>query len=67
MSRHLDNLQRLLVKLQARYGDDDDSVHELRVQLKALEELESRNKKLRTENREARGDRGAAAGVARLL
>jgi hypothetical protein len=47
VSKHLANLQHLLVKLQTRYGDDDDMVREIAAQLTVLEELESRGKALR--------------------
>ena len=50
MSKHLANLQRLFVKLQVRYGDDDESVRDVGAQLKALEELESNRKKLRADS-----------------
>lgn len=40
MSRHLDNLQHLVVKLEARYGQEDAAVGELKAQLSSLEKLE---------------------------
>jgi hypothetical protein len=40
MSRHLDNLQHLVVKLEARYGQEDAAVGELKAQLSVLEKLE---------------------------
>lgn len=54
MSRHLDHLQHLTAKLKGRYGEDDDSVRELERQLKQLEGLEAKGKKLRILRREVR-------------
>jgi hypothetical protein len=54
MSRHLDNLQHLVVKLEARYGQEDASVGELKAQLCALEKRE----------RERESARVAPSGVA---
>lgn len=41
MSRHLDNLKRLLRKLQAHYGDDDVMVLQVKHALESVEALES--------------------------
>lgn len=41
MSRHLNNLKRLLAKLQRRYGDDDDLVRQLTSELAVAQTLEA--------------------------
>jgi len=38
MKKHLQNLERLCQKMQARYGDSDDLVLRLRQELSALQE-----------------------------
>ena len=43
MSRHLDNLERLLQKLQARYGVDDAIVLQVKQALESHEAIESRH------------------------
>lgn len=47
MSRHLDKLQILIGKLEARYGQDDPAVRELNDKLKTLELLEKRGAALK--------------------
>lgn len=37
MKKHLDNLRRLHAKMQARYGDGDDLVLKLKLELEYLE------------------------------
>lgn len=44
MSRHLDNLKRLLAKLQRRYGDEDDLVRQLMSELAVAQTLEAGHK-----------------------
>ena len=51
MSKHLDNLKRISLKLGARYGQDDDLVLQLRkivdeCELKESQKVERRTKKL---------------------
>ena len=41
MSRHLDNLKRLLRKLQAHYGGDDVMVLQVKYELESVEAIES--------------------------
>lgn len=41
MSRHLENLSRLLSKLRARYGEHDPAVLELKSELEALQVMDS--------------------------
>lgn len=43
MSNHLQNLQRLCQKMQARYGEDDALVMELKQELVLLEARKFRN------------------------
>jgi hypothetical protein len=43
MSRQIANLQHLLAMLRARYGDEDGAALEVAAQLKALEDLESKD------------------------
>jgi hypothetical protein len=56
MSKHLDNLKRISMKLGARYGTDDDLVQQLqneieKQELKKLEKVERRTHKLHPSNR----------------
>ena len=46
MSRHLCDLKSLLAKLQVRYGEDDESVQQVRLELEALEGIESKHQEL---------------------
>lgn len=41
MSRHLDNLSRLLSKLRDRYGEQDPTVLDLKSELEALQVMDS--------------------------
>lgn len=41
MSRHLENLSRLLSKLRDRYGEQDPTVLELKFELEALQVMDS--------------------------
>jgi hypothetical protein len=41
MSRQLDNLKRIFSKLQARYGDDDAIVSDVKQELEFRERVES--------------------------
>ena len=43
MSRQVDNLQRLLRKLQSRYGDHDSIVLQVKHELHSRESLESKH------------------------
>jgi hypothetical protein len=43
MIKHLQNLQRLCQKMQARYGDGDDFVRELKQEITLLEARKSNN------------------------
>lgn len=42
MKKHLQNLERLCMKMQARYGDNDDLVLTLKQELLALQERKAK-------------------------
>jgi hypothetical protein len=52
MSRHLDNLKRLYLKLQLRYGEDDALVLQVKEELAARELLQTKHKNWTTPYRE---------------
>lgn len=52
MSRHLDNMKRLYLKLQLRYGDDDALVLQVKHELEARELLQAERKNWSTPYRE---------------
>lgn len=41
MSRHLDNLNRLFIKLRGRYGETDSAVLDVQTTLESLEAIDS--------------------------
>ena len=45
MTRHLDKLNRLLRKLSARYGDEDELVSQLRQEIAVIDSIEFKNAK----------------------
>jgi hypothetical protein len=51
MKKHIQNLQRLCQKLQARYGEDDDLVLQLKQELTSLETRKSKNLAAANHNR----------------
>lgn len=46
MSRHLHYLNHLFAKLKDRYGEDDESVRQIGLELKSVEDSESRHQAL---------------------
>jgi hypothetical protein len=46
MSRHLDNLNALASKLKGRYGEEDDAVHEVELEVRKLKEIETAHQDL---------------------
>lgn len=46
MSRYLYELRNLFTELRDRYGDDDDSVHQVKHELEAVEARESKHQDL---------------------
>lgn len=43
MKKHLQNMERLCKKMQARYGESDDLVVRFRQELSALQELKAKS------------------------
>jgi hypothetical protein len=58
MSRHLFGVEHLLQKLQARYGEDDVAVRQVKLELESLEAIESKHQELRTLARECLSRKG---------
>ena len=63
MSKHLQNLQRLCQKMQARYGEDDALVMELKQELALLEARKSRNRAAANQGRRTWDRREASPPV----
>jgi hypothetical protein len=60
MSRHIENLSRLLSKLRERYGEQDATVIELRAELESLQMMDSISIQSRMPFGERRRDKTAA-------
>jgi peptidoglycan hydrolase CwlO-like protein len=51
MKKHIQNLQRLCQKMQVRYGEDDDLVLQLKLELASLEAKKAKNRDATKHNR----------------
>ena len=60
MSRHIENLSRLLSKLRIRYGEQDPAVLELKAELESLQMMDSISIQTRMPFGERRRDKTTA-------
>ena len=70
MSRDLCELKNLYIELRDRYGEDDDSVQQVRHELEAIEAMESKHPDLLTRGRDrlfSRTARSSWEGYSSLL